>query len=209
MIKQAPLSALRFAIVTVLGCAALTQNGAAQWGVGIELQRVVFGGSSFDTTATGNGTSVRPGDAPTYGIRLDRRFGRWRAGLLVRYAQTALVAQNKELSFAERGDFALLELAPELSYRFATTRTGATAHLYLGPVVGVWSLVDANPRLAPGVRGGLGGEFPLSGRLGVWLRAGGGLTRSVFVDQDLPPELVRRATRRSEIALGLRYGRGL
>lgn len=205
MIRQFP--ALRVVIVAALGCAASVRSGAAQWGVGIELQRVAFGGSSIDT-ATGNSQSVRPGDAATYGIRLDRSIGRWRAGLVVRYAQAALVAQSQNISLAEGGDFALLELAPELSYRFAATRTGATAHLYLGPVVGAWSLVDAETRLAPGVRGGLGGEFPLSGRLGVWLRAGGALTRSVFVDQDLPPELVRRATRRTEIAFGLRYGNG-
>jgi hypothetical protein len=49
--------------------------------------------------------------------------------------------------------------------------------------------------------------FPIFDRLALSLRIGGSLMRSVFRDGELPPQAVPKPTRRSEIALGLRYGR--
>jgi ATP sulfurylase len=44
-------------------------------------------------------------------------------------------------------------------------------------------------------------------RLALSLRIGGSLMRSVFRNGELPPQVVTKPMRRSEIALGLRYGR--
>jgi hypothetical protein len=79
--------------------------------------------------------------------------------------------------------------------------------LYSGAVIGVWEVSDLGRRAVPGATAGLAGEFPVFDRLTVSLRIGGSVMRSVFRDGELPPEVVIRTMRRSEISLGLRYGR--
>lgn len=206
MIKRGP-TCLAATVMATLGCFVPITGVTAQWGIGIELQLVGFGGTSVDTSAGYDRETFRPTSAATVGIRADRRMGRLRIGLTVRYGKAGLVLHRKNVFAGEQGDFLLFEVAPEASFRFAAAHTGATAHIYGGPVIDLWALVDADPRVAAGARVGIGGEFPWSGRFMVWVRAGGVLTRSVFVENELPPQFVLRNTRRSEIALGLRYGR--
>jgi hypothetical protein len=105
------------------------------------------------------------------------------------------------------GEFNGLEALPEVRVRVARTGHGATLELYGGPVIGVWQFEDFGGRVVPGATAGIAGEFPIFDRLALSVRVGGSLLRSVFRDGELPPELVLRTMRRSEISLGLRYGR--
>lgn len=198
---------LRTAATLLFGACVATPGATAQWGVSLEARRVVFGGTSVDTTSGNNRQSFRPSPVIAYGLRLDRRIGRADLALAMRVAAPGLVLEQAGTFAGVNGELSVLEIAPEALYRLVTTGTGARLHVYAGPIVGLWLLSGENLRFVPGAAAGLIGEFGLTRRLTVWLRGGGALTRSVFEPTELPPEFVRRATRRGEIALGLRYGR--
>ncbi|HEY6061757.1 MAG TPA: hypothetical protein VIV10_14290, partial [Gemmatimonadales bacterium] len=140
-------------------------------------------------------------------FRLDRRFGRTAVGLGVRYSRSSILLDTRDLFVGIHNELAAIEFAPEIRVRIARPHSGAALHLYGGPVVGVCVLKDQDTRVVPGAIAGVAGEFPLFNRLALLVRVGGGLTRSVFQDGELPPEFERHTTRRSEIGFGLRYGR--
>lgn len=199
----------------VLACslvAAMTLGGTpgtllAQWGVTLEAQRAGFGGTSRDTTADGNGGSFRPAGSLGVAVRLDRRVGRVAFGLGIRYVHAAVLLDSPDLFIGLKDDFAGFEVAPEVRVRIAHSSGGATLHLYGGPVIGVWTFSDQGTRPVPGGIAGVVGEFPVFSRITLWVRAGGGFTRCVFREGELPPEFERRLTSRREISLGVRYGR--
>lgn len=201
-----PLRALVVVAAIVIG-SGLVVCVRAQWGVGLELQRAAYGGTSRDTSTGGTGGSFRPGNTPAVTLRLDRRFGRTALGLGIRYSQASVVLETRDLFVGIHNELAMFEFAPEIRVRIARARAGAALHLYGGPVIGVCMLKDQDTRVVPGAIAGVAGEFPLFDRLALLVRVGGGLTRSVFQDGELPPEFERHTTRRSEIGFGLRYGR--
>jgi len=179
----------------------------AQWGVGLDLQRSAYGGASRDTTSGGPAGSFRPGNAQAVTLRLERRLGRATVGLGARYVRSALVLDAPDVYVGLRGEFSALEALPEFRVRVARSNRGAALELYGGVVIGVWAFGDLGARAVPGATAGVAGEFPIVDRLTVSLRIGGSVMRSVFRDGELPPEVVIRTMRRSEISLGLRYGR--
>jgi len=179
----------------------------AQWGLALDLQRSAYGGASKDTTSGGPGGSFRPGNAQAVTLHLDRRLGQVTLGLGARYMRSAIVLDAQDIYVGLRREFSALEALPEIRVCVARSKRGAALELYGGAVIGVWAFRDFGARAVPGATAGVAGEFPIFDRLTVSLRIGGSVMRSVFRDGELPPELVLRTMRRSEISLGLRYGR--
>lgn len=198
----------RSAVVAVFALSAgLGSPLTAQWGLALDLQRSAYGGGSKDTTSDGPGGSFRPGNSQGVTLRLERRMGTATVGLGARYVRAAIVLDADDVFIGLRGRFLGFEALPELRVRVARSRRGAMLELYGGAVIGIWNFEDTGARVTPGATAGVAGEFPILDRLKVSLRVGGSLLRSVFRDGELPPELVLRTMRRSEISLGLRYGR--
>jgi len=198
----------RLAVVATFALSAgLASPLTAQWGVALDLQRSAYGGASKDTTSGGPGGSFRPGNALAVTLHLDRRLGPATVGLGARYVRSALVLDASDVYVGLRGELSAFEALPELRVRVARTQHGAALELYGGAVIGVWAFQDLGARAVPGATAGIVGEFPIFDRLTASLRIGGSVLRSVFRDGELPPELVIRTMRRSEISLGLRYGR--
>ncbi len=196
----------RCALVAALGV-GLASPVTAQWGIAIDLQRSAYGGGSKDTTSGGTGGSFRPGNTRAVTLHLDRRLGRVTLGLGARYLRSALLLDAQELYIGLRGEFSALEALPEIRVRFARSSRRAALELYGGAVIGVWAVQDLGSRVVPGATAGVAGELPIFDRLSASIRIGGSVMRSVFREGELPPEVVIRTMRRSEISLGLRYGR--
>lgn len=192
-------------LVVVLG-GGLARSTSAQWGISLDAQRSAYGGASKDTSQGPMG-SLRPSKSQAITVRVDRRWKRFSASLGARAARSSVVLDAEGLYVGIPDEFKLVEFLPEASWRVLRTSRGATLDLYGGPVIGVWTFEDFGGRLVPGATAGLHAEFPIFDRLGLSLRVGGSLMRSVFRDGELPPEVVIRPMRRSEIALGVRYGR--
>jgi hypothetical protein len=138
---------------------------------------------------------------------VERRLGRATVALGVRYVRASAVLDAQDIYAGIRGEFMAFEALPEIRIRVARSKRAAMLELYSGAVIGVWEVSDLGRRAVPGATAGLAGEFPVFDRLTVSLRIGGSVMRSVFRDGELPPEVVIRTMRRSEISLGLRYGR--
>lgn len=202
-----PLRQACLALVLVTLCAPMRAVVAAQWGIGLDVQRSAYGGSSKDTSTSGAGGSFRPARTQALGVRFDRRWKRFAVGLGIRAAWSAGVVDAPGVFVGVPGEFKAIEVLPEVRWQVARSSRGATLQLYGGPVLGRWTFEDFGGRFVPGASGGVQGEFPIFERLSLSLRIGGSLMRSVFRSGELPPEAVPRPTRRSEIALGLRYGR--
>lgn len=200
---------LRHEIALVVG--VLVGNRPAvlqgQWGLALEAQRAAFGGTSRDTSAGGRNQSFRPAGALGVTVRIDHDIGRIAVSLGVRYLRSAILLDTPDLFIGLQDDFVAIEAAPEIRVRIVRTAAGVSVHLYGGPVIGVWMFSDLGARGVPGGIAGLAAEFPVVERLAFWVRAGAGFTHSVFRDGELPVEFERRATRRAELSLGLRYGR--
>jgi len=198
----------RFAVVATFALSAgLASPLTAQWGLALDLQRSAYGGGAKDTTSGGPGGSFRPGNTRAATLRLERRLGRATVGLGARYVRAAIVLDAEDIYFGLRGEFSALEALPEFRVRVARSNRGAALELYGGAVIGVWMFSDLGARVVPGATAGVAGEFPIFARLTASLRIGGSVLRTVFRDGELPPELVLRTMRRSEISFGLRYGR--
>jgi hypothetical protein len=180
---------------------------SAQWGVSLEVQRTAFGGTSRDTATDGTHGSFRPAGALAVTARADRRIGRLSVGVGIRYVRAAVLLDGPDVFIGVQDDFAAFEAMPEIRVRIARSSTGASLHGYAGPVIGIWTFSNLGTRAVPGAMGGIAGSFPVMDRLTFWVRVGGGMTRSVFRDQELPPEFRRYPTRRIEFSIGVRYGR--
>jgi hypothetical protein len=185
----------------------LTRDARAQWGIALEVPRTTYGNTSRDTSANGPGGSFRPAKTLAVSLRVDRQMGRLAASMGVRVASAGLVLDAPDIFVGIGGKIKSLELLPEIRWRLARTGRGATLDLYGGPVIGLWDFEDFGERWISGATAGALGAFPIFDRLTLSLRIGGSLLHCVFKDGELPPVFVLHATRRGEIALGLRYGR--
>jgi hypothetical protein len=199
----------RWAVATAVVCVlsgGVQGSASAQWGISLDAQRSAYGGASKDTSQGPMG-SLRPSKSQAITVRVDRRWKRFSASLGARAAQSSVVLDAEGVYVGVPDEFKLVEFLPEVSWRVVRTSRGATLDLYGGPVIGVWTFEDFGGRLVPGATAGLHAKFPIFDRVALSLRVGGSLMRSVFRDGELPPEVVLHPMRRSEIALGLRYGR--
>jgi hypothetical protein len=198
--RHAGLAFVLIALNSEPACAA-----SAQWGVSLDAQRSAYGGGAKDTSAGAMG-SLHPARSRALTVRFDRRWGRFAAGIGARIVRSAMVVDAEGVYVGLANEFNAVEFMPEVRWRLVRTNRGATVELYGGPLIGVWTFEDFGGRTVPGATAGLQGSFPIFDRVSLSLRIGGSLMRTVFRKGELPQELVIRPMRRSEIALGLRYG---
>jgi hypothetical protein len=195
------------AVVAVIALSGgLIRPAWGQWGLSLDAQRSAFGGTSKDTSS-GAHSSARPSRTMAFTLRCSRRWGPITTALGARYGNSDLVVEAPGVSVGLTDEFRFIELLPEVSWRVARTSRGASLELYGGPVLGWWTFEDFSGRFIPGATAGVHGVFPIFDRLAFSLRVGGSLMRTVFQEGELPPEVVFHPMRRSEISLGLRYGR--
>jgi len=193
-------------VVMIALSGGLFRSTSAQWGISLDVQRSAYGGTAKDTSA-GPGGSLRPARSRALTLRLERRWGRVAAGLGVRLARADVVLDATGVFAGLSHEFESVEFLPEVSLQIVHTRRGAALDLYGGPIIGRWTFEQFGGRAVPGGTAGLRGNFPILDRLALSLRIGGSLLRSVFREGEVPAEMAIRPMRRSEIAVGLRYGR--
>src|SRR5207247_6290207 len=85
----------RTVIVSLL-LVLMATPAAAQWDLGLELATTRYGGTVHNTSDSGP-PSVRPGDATTIALRMDRTVGRTRIGLRMSYGNPGLTFSGSEL----------------------------------------------------------------------------------------------------------------
>ncbi len=195
---------MRRIATTFIALIGLAGDLSAQhaWTVTIERGFTAFSMAAHDTSTP----QIRlvPWHPAAYSIRVSR------GGAGVGYA-LALTAANGQLG-ATIGDVVilpgagllLLEVAPELQLRLATSSSGAALIGHAGPVFDIWAPDGDDVRTAYGGMGGVTLSLPVAGRWSAAIRADLAVTGSEATQAEESAEIKRAKTmRRGRLALGI------
>ena len=177
---------------------------AAQWNVGLEINPTHYRGSSRAATDTSGPTRVRPADATTFGVRVDRAIRRVRLGVQVSYATVGLTAAAPKLSLTDKSSGEVFEGQLLLNFQVAGIGSSGAVRIELGPSLHLWKAESESRSRAGGVAA-VAYEWPVTNRFSGAIRLEGMLSKSWFDPGDLPSELERQVTWRYGVGLGLRY----
>jgi hypothetical protein len=177
---------------------------AAQWNVGLEINPTHYRGSSRAATDSSGPTRVRPADATTFGVRVDRAIRRVRLGVQVSYATVGLTAAAPKLSLTDKSSGEVFEGQLLLNFQVAGIGSSGAVRMELGPSLHLWKAESESRSRAGGVAA-VAYEWPVTNRFSGAIRLEGMLSKSWFDPGDLPSELERQVTWRYGIGLGLRY----
>ena len=177
---------------------------AAQWNVGLEINPTHYRGSSRAATDSTGPTRVRPADATTFGVRVDRAIRRVRLGVQVSYATVGLTAAAPKLSLTDKSSGEVFEGQLLLNFQVAGIGSSGAVRIELGPSLHLWKAESESRSRAGGVAA-VAYEWPVTNRFSGAIRLEGMLSKSWFDPGDLPSELERQVTWRYGVGLGLRY----
>jgi hypothetical protein len=177
---------------------------AAQWNVGLEINPTHYRGSSRAATDSSGPTRVRPSDATTFGVRVDRAIRRVRLGVQVSYATVGLTAAAPKLSLTDKSSGEVFEGQLLLNFQVAGIGSSGAVRIELGPSLHLWKAESESRSRAGGVAA-VAYEWPVTNRFSGAIRLEGMLSKSWFDPGDLPSELERQVTWRYGVGLGLRY----
>lgn len=177
---------------------------AAQWNVGLEINATHYRGSSRAATDSSGPTRVRPADATTFGVRVDRVIRRARLGLQISYATVGLTASAPDLILTDNSSGEVFEGQLLLNFQVAGIGSSGAVRMELGPSLHLWK-AESESRSRAGAVAAAAYEWPVANRFSGAIRLEGMLSKSWFDPGDLPSELERRVTWRYGVGLGLRY----
>jgi len=195
---------MRGAFAVLILVAVATTPVAAQWDVGLEMSATHYRGSSHVRTDTGGPTTIRPANATTFAIRVNRGIGRARLGMQASYARVGLTAAAPDLTLTDNSVGQLFEGQLLLNFRVVGIGSSGAVKLELGPSLHLWKAED-EVRSRAGAVAAAAYEWPVANRFSGAIRLEGILSKSWFDEGDLPSELERQATWRYGVGLGLRY----
>ena len=184
--------------------AVTTTPAAAQWDVGFEISTTHYRGSSRAATDTGGPTTIRPGNATAFGVRVDRAIRRVRLALQASYAHVGLTAAAPNLTLTDNSAGELFEGQLLVNFQVVGIGSSGAIRAELGPSLHLWKS-DQEMRPRAGALGAVAYEWLVVSRLSGAIRVEGILSKSWFDPGDLPSELERRVTWRYGVGLGLRY----
>jgi hypothetical protein len=145
-----------------------------------------------------------PWQSGSYTLRLSRDGDRLGFGLGITAAAGQLAGQIGDVVILPGAGLLLLEAAPELRWRLATSSTGALLLGHAGPVLDLWAPEGDDVRAAFGGSGGVTLALPVTGRWSATIRADLTVTGSEVTRDEASAEIRRANTmRRGRLALGI------
>jgi len=195
---------MRVQAAVLIFMAVIAVPVAAQWNVGLEINATHYRGSSRAATDSSGPTRVRPADATTFGVRVDRAIRRARLGLQLSYATVGLTASAPDLILTDNSSGEVFEGQLLLNFQVAGIGSSGAVRMELGPSLPLWK-AESESRSRAGAVAAAAYEWPVANRLSGAIRLEGMLSKSWFDPGDLPSELERRVTWRYGVGLGLRY----
>jgi|SRR5438477_31368 len=195
---------MRVRAAVLIFMAVIAVPVAAQWNVGLEINATHYRGSSRAANDSSGPTRVRPADATTFGVRVDRAIRRARLGLQVSYATVGLTASAPDLTLTDNSSGEVFEGQLLLNFQVVGIGSSGAVRMELGPSLHLWKAESEN-RSRAGAVAAAEYEWPIANRFSGAIRFEGVLSKSWFDPGDLPSELERRVTWRYGVGLGLRY----
>ena len=195
---------MRVRAAVLIFMAVIAVPVAAQWNVGLEINATHYRGSSRAANDSSGPTRVRPADATTFGVRVDRAIRRARLGLQVSYATVGLTASAPDLTLTDNSSGEVFEGQLLLNFQVVGIGSSGAVRMELGPSLHLWKAESEN-RSRAGAVAAAEYEWPIANRFSGAIRFEGVLSKSWFDPGDLPSESERRVTWRYGVGLGLRY----
>ena len=195
---------MRGGVLLLALVAVTTTPAAAQWDVGFEISTTHYRGSSRAATDTGGPTTIRPGNATAFGVRVDRAIRRVRLALQASYAHVGLTAAAPNLTLTDNSAGELFEGQLLVNFQVVGIGSSGAIRAEVGPSLHLWKSEDETRSRGGGVAAAAY-EWPVARRFSGAIRIEGILSKSWFDPGDLPSELERRVTWRYGVGLGLRY----
>jgi hypothetical protein len=119
-------------------------------------------------------------------------------------ANTGFAISGHSINLTDRTTGRLLEAAVFVSTRVGGIGPSGAIRAELGPALHLWDF-DGKIRPRLGALCAVAYEWPLSARFGGAVRVEGGISKSWFDANEVPPEFERRLTWRYGVSLGLHY----
>jgi hypothetical protein len=193
-------------LVLVLLALARSSSAQQRWGLGLDVGLTRFWGGS-EAIPPDEAPGLKPYRPTTVALRVDRLLGvRGRVGLGVAYAASGLAAESEDLAVIAKGGLTWVQLTPELAYRLTTLGSGPELRVFGGPVADLWLPDGDDSRFRLGARSGLELLAPLGPWIAATVRAHGGVSASLFRDEDVPSGFRTKMMPNAGVALGLRFG---
>jgi len=195
---------MRVGAASLAFVAVIAGPAAAQWNVGLEVSTTHYRGSSQAASDSSGPARLRPANATTLGIRVDRAIGRTRLGLQISHAKVGITAAAPDLTLTDNSSGAVYEGQLLLNFQVVGIGSSGAIRMELGPSLHLWKAPDDSRTRLGGVAAAAY-EWPVARRLSGAIRLEGIVSESWFDPGDLPPELERQVTWRYGVGLGLRY----
>jgi hypothetical protein len=192
-------------LVLALLALGRTLEAQHQWGLGVDVGLTRFWGAS-EAVPPDNSPGLKPYRPTSVALRVDRIVGRARVGLGVAYGTSGIGAETENAAVIAKGTLSWVQLAPEFAYRLAILGAGPELRAFGGPVGDLWLPEAEDGRFRLGARGGFELLAPLGTRVAATVRAHGGVTGSLFRDDEVPSGYRTKTMPNAGVALGFRLG---
>ncbi|HMU61619.1 MAG TPA: hypothetical protein PKA66_07545 [Gemmatimonadales bacterium] len=198
-------SLLRGTLV-LLSIPTATLAGQGQtWHVTATASQTWFSGGLDDTTASEGTWGLTP--KLTWGLAADRELGKVRVGLGLSYISSHIQVSDEQVTLIE-GTLDLREVGVAAFVTVPLVRLaseGASIDLLAGPVLGIWSLTDADTRMRIGGAATLQVTAPLTPTWLLLATLGGSVSGSPFDTSDLPDFFEATTLWATTAGLGVRH----
>ncbi len=193
-------------MILVLAMPAASLAGqAGAWHLTATAAQTWFSGGLDDTTSTEGSWSLAP--KISWGLAADRSVGKIRLGLGVSYVSSNVRVSDDQVTLIEgtidvrQVGLAALVTVPLLRLGQA----GAAVNLSAGPVLGIWSLTDADTRTRIGGTATLQLAAPITPSWQLLATLGGSVSGSPFNAADVPDFFETTTLWASEAGFGVQY----
>ena len=191
------------AIIAGFGLMFATTSAHAQWRLGIEWMTNRYFGSTHDTSGA-HVANGRPGDGVALGIRIGKHWKGTGINLRLALSTTGFAVAGHGINLTDRTTGGLYEAAALISTRVGGIGPSGAVKVEVGPALHLWDFAG-EVRARAGALGALAYEWPVASRFGGAIRLEGGVSKSWFDADEVPPEFERRLTWRYGVSLGLNY----
>jgi len=198
-------SLLRGTIVLLTIPAATLAGQEQTWRVTATAAQTWFSSGLDDTTTIEGDWGLAP--KVTWGLAADRAVGKVRVGLGLSYVSSHIQVSDEQVTIIEGTlDLSQVGVAAFLTVPLVRLGSeGAAIELSAGPVLGIWSLTDADARTRLGGAATLQLTAPLTPNWLLLATLGGSVSGSPFSTSDLPDFFEATTLWATAAGLGIRH----
>jgi hypothetical protein len=176
--------------------------GQGHWTLTVERGWTTYSSASHDTSASP--VHLRPWRPAVYSIRVAHGSGRFGLAIGAGVAFGEWGVNIEDFVLLPDESLQLIEIAPEVNIRLATSALGTVLRLHAGPLLDLWKPSGEDPRQRLGAQAGATLSVPFASRWALDVRGDVAVSRSLMNEDEESAAITRESTmRRGRLALGI------